>query len=262
MLDSTMLFEPLMSKGQMSGMVLQRITWHMMRRTFNWGYPIFATLFVIIAFLQIKGDSNLAGFERVRLVETFLPLAMALQAAAVFSPEDEPALEIAAACPRPLWWLLAERFGFLALVYSLIGTCLTLLVLNDIPAVLRTSEYAFIALLRWVAPALFLSLTAVWFTMRTRNAALSALLIGFMWAVLAFSSQLFAPGAPELPIIGAVQPYVWPFHAYMQPTFMPDMDDYWLNRFIVSALGTVMGLLSLRRLRHNHVEWIVFADRS
>lgn len=260
--NSTMLFEPSSRAFQPTGGLIQQITWRMMLRTFNWGYALFAIIFVVVARLIIDANASLMGFERVRLVETFLPLAMALQAASLFSPDDEPALEISAACPRPLWWLLAERFAFLLLVYSIIGTSLTLWLLSNLPEALHTSDYSFTALLRWAAPALFLSLTAVWFTIRSRNAALSAMMIGFTWAALVFMSQMFAPGAPELPLIGRIQPYVWPFHAYMQPDFMPTMSDYWLNRVIVIAQGIPLGILSLRHLRHNNMEWVVFAGRK
>lgn len=261
--NSSMIFEHTSRAIQPGGNVIQRITWRMMLRTFNWGYAVFTVAFVVATQLMLDGTTGpMMGFERVRLVETLLPLTMALQAASLFSPDDEPALEITAACPRPLWWLLAERFAFLLLIYTIIGTSLTLWLFSNIPEALRTESYLIIALLRWIAPALFLSFSAMWLTMQGRDAALSAMLIGFVWAALALMSQMFAPGAPELPLIGWIQPYVWPFHPYMQPTFMPTPGDYWLNRAIVIAQGIPLGILSLRYLRHTNVEWIVFAGKK
>ena len=42
---------------------------------------------------------------------------VALQAAAAFSPEDEPALEMTLAAPRPISWLIVERLTAIALTY-------------------------------------------------------------------------------------------------------------------------------------------------
>jgi hypothetical protein len=44
-----------------------------------------------------------------RLAETIVPLVIGLQVAFLFSPEDEPGLEVLATAARPLAWIPLER---------------------------------------------------------------------------------------------------------------------------------------------------------
>lgn len=223
---------------------LRQFAWRVTLRTFGWGYPFFGILTVLSVFGVLETNLTAPPFERVRLVETFLPLLMGIQAALLFSPDDEPALEILMACPRPLWWLLLERFCVLFIVYAISAIGLSLLILHYAP-----SSELVMALVRWIAPALFLSGLAIWITVRSREATLGVLIVGLGWFVLAFFSQHYAPGAPPLPYIESIQKLVWPFHPYMQPEFM-SAGEYWLNRVLVMVIGLVLMLMGTWMLRN------------
>lgn len=217
--------------------------WQISWRLFSWGYPACALIAFVLIVVGVEAGFLVIGGEQARLVELIVPLVLAVQTALVFSPDDEPALELLLAAPRPLWWLLLERLAVVVGVYVVLALGMTALLLW-----LKPLADPVVALLRWLPPAAFLGGLALLVTLRTRKAALGALLAGTAWFTLAFFHQYFAPGAPPLPIIEAVQNRVWPIHAYMQPEYMTQ-GAYWLNRALVTLIGTGLVGLAVWELR-------------
>jgi hypothetical protein len=236
-------------------------TWRAIARTLNWGYPVVAAAATLAVLLMLERGTLNVPFERQRLVETILPLLMALQAAYLFAPDDEPALEIIAASPTPLWALVIARLALLLVVYAALALALSLII-GAASAASFSDEPFWIWALRPLAPALMLSAFGLLLALRGRDGALASLLAGGAWFALAWFGHSFAPGAPPLPLIDDLQPYLWPLHAYMQPGYFADLGDYALNRTLVIALGLALGLMALRLLRGARLEWIVFGGKS
>jgi hypothetical protein len=170
---------------------------------------------------------------------------MAVQAALIFSPDDEPALEVLLACPRSPAWLLLERMGALLVVYGALA-----LLTAGIALILHPQQPAVLALTRWLPAALLLSGLAAAVTLRSRTGVFGAAAAGLIWFIFGFFGAAFMPGAPLLWPLSLIQPFVWPINPYFTPQMAPTSGDYILNRIIAAALGLVLLLLCGRWLRN------------
>jgi hypothetical protein len=162
-----------------------------------------------------------------RLLAAIVPLVAALQAAFLFSPEDEPALEICLTYPRPLTWLILERAVLLLAGYGglmLVGSFVTA------PLV---GETVIISIARWLPPLVLLVAMAICVTLITRQAVFSVGLTALLW----FGMWWVGEG-----LVGRWA-YLWPLTLYLQPDTLPRQTDYWLNRAFLLLLG--LGLLAL-----------------
>lgn len=206
--------------------------------------PLLAAAGILAIFLlSATQPGSLPWSERARVIETFIPLILAVQAAIQFSQDDEPALEILLACPRGISWLLLERVGLVLLAQSgiaLLGAAFTLAITPD--------QDFFLTLLRWLPPSLFLTGIAVYATLKSRAAAFGAVVAGLCWFAFAFFGSSFLPGQPILWPLNYIQPFLWPFHPYLQPGDL-SAGDYWLNRLVVAAAGIGLLALAVAQLR-------------
>lgn len=234
----------------------QSISWQMTTRVL--GYlilvlPALATLAALVIGWWIGGLANnpIPIFARVRVLESILPLAVGLQAAFLFSPDDEPGLEVVMACPRPLSFLLLERLGVLLFIQTAIGTVFMAFTLPV------TGEALSVALLRWTAPMLLFAGVGIFITLRSRNALFGMLMVGCLWAALALFPNMFMPGYPMIYPLNYVQPFGWGIHPYIQPTMLSD-SDYLLNRALVAGIG--IGLLTLSVYEMRHLEKLLLGN--
>jgi len=164
----------------------------------------------------------------VRVVEVIVPLVVGLQSAYLFSPEDEPPLEVLLACPRPLAWVLFERLavlmtlqGGVALMGSLVGLAL--------PQAERLS----VAVIRWMAPCVAICGVALFTTQLTRQGVFGALLVTLLWGGMFFGGDAMI----------ARWPFLWPVHLYLQPEeATPTV--YVLNRATLILAGVGMTALA------------------
>lgn len=191
----------------------------------------------------VNPDNPFAWEQASRVIETIIPLAMGIQAALLFSPADEPAVEVQLACPRPIAWILVERLlvvmGTQTLL-ALIGTFIVNVRFDDIDLL--------ISMIRWIAPALLLSGVGVFTTIRSQQMMFGMVIVGAVWFGMLFFSVLFLPGTMIFYPLNYVQPFLWIINPYLQPEHLP-MHAYWLNRLCVSAFGIVLLALSIRSLR-------------
>jgi hypothetical protein len=195
----------------------------------------------LIALAFLFRDSNLMPLELARAVEILLPPLTALQAAFLFSPEDEPALEVTMAAPRSLARTLLERLvillilqGGVALIASLFATSLT-------------GESLAQTVARWLPPLLFFSGLAVCLTLITRRAILGVVIISLVWFAFALLGEAMV----------ARWPFTWPFNVYLQP----DHAEYALNRLFVALLGVNLIVLAATRLLRDE-ERLLLGDRK
>ncbi|MCU0496309.1 MAG: hypothetical protein MUF87_03035 [Anaerolineae bacterium] len=179
-----------------------------------------------------------------RVVETVIPLAIGLQAAFLFSPDDEPTLELVIAAPRPLGILIAERLMILVFIQGAIALFTTVLLMTENPITLID------ALIRSFPPSVLLAASGIYFTLRVRSGTFGLIIVGFMWAASAWITAPFTPGVIWPEPFDTLQPWLWAFHPYMQPSQLPDT-AYLINRGMVLLIGLGLLTLSLSELRNS-----------
>lgn len=163
-----------------------------------------------------------------RAVEIALPLAAAIHAAFVFSPEDEEPLELLLSAPRSAAWILGERLLLLAVLHGAVGLAGTL----ACRWVLGAAGPAWLLLARWLAPAVFMVGVAVSTTIVTRQGLLSALVTLLLWGGLLLGGDALLSRFS----------FLWPIHPYLQPAG-PPWSQYGYNRLALILIG--LGLVVL-----------------
>lgn len=217
----------------------RQVAWGMSVRLVGWiGLVVSAGGVAVLALQDVTNGFIFTG--PARAVELIVPVVLAVQAALIFSPSDEPGLEVLVACPRPASWLLLERVALLFLAQSavaLAGVAFCRLVDSalDVP----------LTLLRWLPPALLLTGLGVLLTLRTQLAAFGAVFAGAVWFTFVFFGAAFLPGAPTFWPMTLLQPFIWMVNPFLQPGDVPT-GDYGLNRILVAALGVVLLMLAAR----------------
>ncbi len=231
-----------------------QIAWRAARRSMGW-IPVIVTGLAVVAFLLPEQTPGAMPWsERVRVIETLIPLAIGIQAALLFSPDDEPALEVLLACPRKISWVLLERLAVVLIAQTgiaLVGIALTLALVNDADVSLT--------LVRWIPPALFLSGVAVYATLKSRVMAFGMVIAGLTWFAFSIFGEALLPGQPTLWPLNYVLPFLWPIHPYLQPDSLT-IGDYWLNRAFVTVVGIGLLILGIYQLRDE--EYVLLGARG
>ena len=207
-----------------------QLNWRYNLRIVGWTPMAFAALVIAVAVIAPDGGRGMEPFQKPRLIETIIPLAMAIQAALLFSPDDEAPLEILLACPRPIAWLVLERLlvvvlgqGAIALIGALAITALH-------------SGDVVLALLRWIPPAALLTGLALNGSIHSRKSVFGVLSVGVIWFAFAIFGEAFLPGQFVFWPLNYIQPLLWPLHIFLQPGDLLG-HDYLLNRLFVLIVG-------------------------
>jgi hypothetical protein len=151
----------------------------------------------------------------------------------LFSPADEPAHEVMLAAPRPLAWLLIERWAVMVALQVMVGLVFTGIVM----AITGETDLA-IMLSQWLAPAILLSGIGMAITLISRQALFGVLMTMLIW----FAMLLVGDG------LVARWPFAWPLHPYLRPeTFGATI--FWLNRAFLTLAGAGLMVLAVRQLR-------------
>ena len=219
-----------------AGYHVVRVAWPVGQAPFTWryswrrlGWVPFAALAALLVLYQYLAHAQANPiFTQARLVESLVPLLAAGHAAFLFSPEDEPALELTLALPRPLPWLLAERLALLLGGYGALALASSWLAAN------LAGEALGVTVARWLAPLIFLTAVALCVTLIGRQAAFSVGVVGLLWFGLIYAGD------------GLVTrwPLTWPLHIYMQPGDA----HYALNRAGLALGGAGLLLLAVTYL--------------
>lgn len=203
-----------------------------LRATFRtvgmWGFVASLGFFLMV--LLASGDFGLWE-DKSRVVEIVIPLVMGIQAAVLFSPADENALEILLTYPRPIIWILAERLG-LAFIFQVtaafVGILISFLFFDD--------QMLGLALIRWLPPTIFLMGVGAYTTLKSRVLAFGVAIAALVWFVGLFFGPLLLPGMPVIFPLNHVQPYLWSVNPYLLPQDL-GWEDYWVNRALVALIG-------------------------
>ncbi|MGF1505984.1 MAG: hypothetical protein ACFB51_12765 [Anaerolineae bacterium] len=226
--------------------MLGHFAWAQALQRTHW-LPAVGSLALIITLIAIWASNGDHGLLHTA-VEIVIPLVIALQAAMLFVPQTEPAIEIQAASQRPIHWVPLERlflvFG-LQTVSAILGVGLI--------AVLAPEETIALALTRWLPAALFLSSIAFVLTIHTGEVALGTVFVALFWGImLAFGDLLLPPPAlqPAQPFpVNIASAFVWMIHVYLQPD---DLGStlYLINRAILLGTGCMLYAAAFQRIGH------------
>lgn len=220
------------------------LAWRMSWRNFNY-YWLLATAAALLVFTVLShGEAGVFQVEPVQIVGTVLPLLLGMQAALLFSPEDEPALEIMLACPRGIVWVLVERLLVLTVAQGLValaGMALSLW--------LAPGQEPGMMLARWIPQTVLLSGFGLFVTLRSRVAAFGLAMTAMLWFAAFVFAAVLLPGGLELFFpINYVQPFMWGISPFLQPADL-GLDYYWLNRACVLVAGLALMFGALWTLR-------------
>ena len=181
-----------------------------------------AVLVTLLVVFDVTG--NMPMLNRLRVVETFVPLIVALHAAYLFSPEDEPILELTLAAPRRLSWTVAERLALLLGGHGLIA------LIAGLAAARLTHESPLMSIVRWLPPTLLRAGLGLSLTLSRRQAVLSVGLSILVWFGMLWGGD---------GMVGR-WPFLWPLHFFLQP----DHPLYGLNRAWLALAGVNLLILS------------------
>ncbi|CAG0932479.1 Tripeptidyl aminopeptidase [Thermoflexales bacterium] len=191
------------------------LAWRISLRLLGW-WPVAAGVGAVAA-AWLLGPLGIAPLEPRRVLETIVPLLAGVHAAFLFSPEDEPGLEVTLACPRPLAWTILERLAWLLALQGGLAVIGSVVMLNV------TGETLSVTLSRWIVPLLFFVGLGVCLTLMTRQAVMSVGLITVLWCGLMLASE----------VLVKQWPFLWPLALYLQP----DQPDYGPNRIFLILIG-------------------------
>ncbi len=202
------------------------------RWSFAWGISLrFVHWWAALITLALIGLMMLTN-ARPQAVEVVLPIMIGIHAAFVFAPEDEPALELLTAAPRPLAWLLAERLALVA------GVQLTAAVIGTFLIALTGAPRWDYLLLGWLSPAVAMMGFSVYASLTMRRFS-----HGMLAAVMLYGGMLLGGDL----LVGRF-PFLMPLHLFLQPSSVSP-GDYLLNRVVLIVVGLLLLMRAFRFVR-------------
>lgn len=214
-------------KHRASGLRLG-FAWRSSLRIVGW-LPLVVGVALVWLMFYASQTNLLPFFRHTDAIALILPIIVAIQAALLFSPENEPALEVMLATPRPPAWTLLERLTMLFILQGSVATVASLYLSHV------TGESLAITISRWLPLIFLLSGVAVYMTLATRRAIFGVLVVCLLWIVLTLFGNYLVDRWPT----------AWPFHLYLQP----NQAEYILNRLFITLLGvSLIGIAAVHLL--------------
>jgi hypothetical protein len=206
-------------------------------------FRIVGWVFPAVSLMALAGLSVFPDLQS-RVVELVLPLVAALQAAFLFAPDDEPALELLLTSPRPAAWLIYERLSVLLIMQVSIGLIWSVLI-SGLPNMPSVSALV----VNWLPPTLALIglSAAITFMMRRTS-------FGLLAAIFVFGAMLFAGDSAVMQ-----WNFLHPVHLFLQREgafFLSMMWNvsfetiYFFNRAVVTLIGVVA------------IAWLIYSLRN
>ena len=219
-----------------------QLTWHAAFKHAGWIAPMLTLVVVVLLILDPDSPLLPSALSRETIIQLILPLATAVQAAMIFSPDEEPGLEIQLALPRPLSWLVLERLAVILLMQMLVA-----LVASALIVALEPGMNIAVLLVGWIPSALFLSGLALQATLSARIVAAGIAAAGTLWFAFLLLGDLFLPGGSWSFPLNILQPFLWPLNVHARPEHL-SLGDYWLNRLFLFAAGIGFLMMVVRRV--------------
>lgn len=207
-----------------------RLAWKFSFRTTGWllaliaGALLFARLVLALANSEL-GTSTFGSFEII------VPLIAGLHAALLFAPDDEPALELLLAAPRPPAYLIYERVAALALLQLGLALALSLLTVIATPGTNLVD-----LVMVWLPPTVCIVGLCLLATLYARRMTFGVLTAIVLCVAMAFGRELILPMFPNL----------WFLIFYLDPRTVT-ADQYLINRLFLLVVGALaFGLVVYR----------------
>lgn len=209
-----------------------RFAWKFSFRATGWllafvaGALLFARLMIAAANMELA-ESTFASFEVI------IPLIVGLHAALLFAPDDEPALELLIAAPRPPVYLIYERLAALTALQGGLA-----LVLSVLAVVTSPGASLLDVIIVWLPPSVCIVGLCLAATLYARRTAFGVLMAIAICVAMAFGREVILPVFPNL----------WFMIFYLDPRTVTS-DQYFLNRLFLLAVGVTALALVLYRMR-------------
>ncbi len=171
------------------------------------------------------------GFSAVAGVGS---LVAGVQAALMFAPADEPALELLLASPRPAAYLLLERLIIVVGLNTLVAVLGAVFFTRLFPTDTFVDQ-----LVRWFAPMIAMTGLGMWISIITRRSNYGMLI------VILFSGAMLFGGAYVLIELFELG---WLIVMY-PPLDVLTPDHYLINRVFLTAFGLVLIALTFWHIR-------------
>jgi hypothetical protein len=196
------------------------------------GVLLFARLLIAQANMELAA-STFSSFEVV------VPLIAGLHAALLFAPDDEPALELLLAAPRPPVYLIYERLAVLIGLQGGLALMLSVLTIITNPGANLVD-----IIMRWLPPSVSIVGMCMAATLYSRRSNFGVLTAIGICVAMAYGREVLLPAFPHL----------WFMIFYLDP-FTVTTEQYFLNRLFLLVVGISMVALVIRRVRNE--EWLL-----
>ncbi len=204
-------------------------------RALGWLAPVTSAALLVVGLLisAVPPEQGLlTGLKPETVIVVVLPFVVGFQGAFLFSPADEPMLELLLTYPRSIMWLVLERISVLLVIQSGIA------LVASFAAVVIDRNTDLLALhARWSPPALLLLAVGLFTTVFTREAAFGAAAVALLYGATAIFGES---------LLGAA-PFLYPLHPFL-PTGYFDSYDTLLNRLFITSLGITLVTVVLHRV--------------
>ncbi len=209
-----------------------KLAWKFSFRATGWllagiaGLLLIARLMIALANMELA-EMTFASFEVI------IPLVAGLHAALLFAPDDEPALELLLAAPRPAAYLIYERLGALVALQGGLALLLSLLTVA-----LNPSTSLFEVILHWLPPSVCIVGLCMAATLYARRMTFGVLTAIALCVGMAIGAEVILPMFPDL----------WFMLFYIDPRMLTP-EQYLINRLFLMAAGAVGLALVITRMR-------------
>lgn len=226
-----------------------RPAWKMSFHLAGLPYAFISLLPVGMAVIFALGSSDWRSpFQAVTVI---LPLVGAIQASFLFAPDDEYALEVLLASPRPAQWLILERVAAFLMMQGAVG-----LSASAVVATLPGGENLASQLVRWLPPFLALSGLSAAVSFMFRHSSYGVLVAILLYIATLLGGDALIVYALETQL-GLTPPTVlshaWVIHPFLPRGVLSD-SHFLVNRLVLTVGG--LGLFGLM------ARWIRNTERT
>jgi hypothetical protein len=219
-----------------------RFAWKFSFRSTGWLLAVIAGVLVFARLLIALANAELAAstFGSFQIV---IPLIVGLHAALLFAPDDELALELLLAAPRPPVYLIYERLAAMGLLQVGLALALSLLTVMFTPG---TNLLDLVAV--WLPPSVCIAGLCLLATLYARRMTFGLLTAIALCVAMAFGREVILPVFPNL----------WFMIFYLDPRTVT-ADHYLLNRLFLLAVGAAAFALVVYRM-HDEEQLLGFGE--
>jgi hypothetical protein len=206
--------------------------WKFSFRAVGWLLAFLGGL-LLFARLVIGLANNEAAAATFASFEVIVPLIAGLHAALLFAPDDEPALELLLAAPRPPIYLIHERLGILIVLQGGLALALSLFAAVTTPGANLLS-----IVLIWLPPSICIVGLCLLATLCARRMSFGVLTAIILCLAMVFGREVILPVFPNL----------WFLIFYIDPRAVTP-DQYVVNRLFLVMAGVAAMALVVYRMR-------------